>query len=590
MEPPATDEILKQSAILSDFSIIRKINSGGFGTVYDALSKKDGSNVAIKVLDPKNDSMAEKFNEINVSRQMKHPHIIYVSDIFMWESKREFFIVMEKAEKSLNDLLSEKKKLEKGLIFQILCDAIFGLQYAAKQKGISHSDLKPHNILLNCEKLRENDTQNVFVSDKKTTFKLVDWGCAVIKGEKVNKTVTVMGLNSYTKAYSPPEILQHRDHINLLKSDVYSLGLTILSCCGVSCKTFKFINKLHDKIEHAIQVQNIIDDKKYGFDEKYSEFVEILRKMISYDPTERPDYHEIIDYVAKVHKKLCFFCQKSHVKKQTLPDCNHKFGQFCLIEHFKLEFANNSLYIPSCPLSCCKKTIDPTNLKEILGKTLFRKKYIRCKQCQKIFSTMNSIKLDLCNHNFCFKCFKGIASTRECPITTCKEDFSRQEKKNFEEQIKKCSNCSSESEDFLKFDCCHASLCNTCLSKGFSTLLENQMSLFCLFCREPLKEAEVNNLRRFENQKQQNVKKSKSIEIKKKEQSKIMEKQNSGFSKANDEKKEEESKIIEKKNSVKKKNSVLDRPPKKMSEQQESDQEDDESRYFNKLNRFFFLK
>ena len=102
------------------------------------------------------------------------------------------------------------------------------------------------------------------------------------------------------------------------------------------------------------------------------------------------------------------------------------------------------------------------------------------------------------------------------------------------------------------------------------------MPLFCLFCREPLKEAEVNHLRKIENPKKKSVKKASSIEIKKEEQSKIMEKQNSGL-KSNDEKKEEESKIVEKKNSVKKKNSGLERPPKKMSEQPESDQEDEES-------------
>ena len=469
----------------------------------------------------------------------------------MWESRKEFFIVMEKGQKSLDDLLSEKKILKKGLIFQILCDAISGLQYAAKHKGISHGDLKPHNILINCEKLRENDTQKVFVSDKNTTFKLVDWGCSTIQGEKINKTVTVMGQNSFTIAYSPPEIIQHHDYINLMKSDVYSLGFTILSCCGVDSKKFKFINKLKDKKEHDIQVQTIFYNKKYRFDEKYSEVVEILKKMISYDSTERPDYDEILDYVAKVQKKLCFFCQKSHVNKQTLPDCNHKFERFCLIEHFELEFSKNSLYIPSCPLSCCNKTIDPRNLKEILGEKLFHKKYIRCNQCQKLFSNVNSVTLGLCNHNFCFKCFNDIAPTRQCPL--CKKDFSKREKKNFESQMKKCSNCSSESEDLPKFDCCSASLCNTCLSKGFSSLLDNQMPLFCWFCREPFKKPR--------------------LEIKKEEQNKIMVKKNSGL-KASEEKKEEESKIIEKKNRR------LERPPDTMCEQLESDQYDEESRYF----------
>lgn len=587
MEPLTTDEILNRSALLSDFSIIRKLNSGGFGTVYEAQSKKDGSTVAIKVLDPKNDNMAEKFNEIIVCRQMKHPHIIYVSDIMMWESRSEFFIVMEKAQKSLHDLLAEKNKLEKGLIFQVLCDAISGLQYAAKINGISHSDLKPHNILINCEKLREKDTQNVFVSDKKTTFKLVDWGCAVIQGAKLNQTVTVMGQNSFTMAYSPPEIIQHRDHINLMKSDVYSLGLTILSCCGVECKTFKFINKLRDKNEHTIQVQNILDDKKYKLDEKYSEVVEILRKMISYDPTERPDYDEILDSVAKVHAKLCLFCKKSHVTTQILPDCQHKFGQFCLIEHFKLEFAKNSLYIPRCPLDSCKQTINQFDLKEILGRKLFQQKYIKCKQCQKIFRNTNSLTLDLCNHNFCFKCFTDIAPTRECPIVTCKADFSRQEKKNFEAQMKRCSNCSSESENLVRFDCCYGLLCIVCLSKSFSTLLNNQLPLFCLFCRETLKEAEIDSLRKCENQRTANLTNASSIEIKNEEQSKIMEKQNRELKKANEEKKVEESKITENKTSVRKKSSGVDRPSKKMSEQLKSDQDDEESRYF--INRIFFF-
>ena len=79
------------------------------------------------------------------------------------------------------------------------------------------------------------------------------------------------------------------------------------------------------------------------------------------------------------------------------------------------------------------------------------------------------------------------------------------------------------------------------------------MPLFCWFCREPFKKPR--------------------LEIKKEEQNKIMVKKNSGL-KASEEKKEEESKIIEKKNRR------LERPPDTMCEQLESDQYDEESRYF----------
>ena len=461
---PTVEQILKRSAVSNDYTIKKEISSGGFGTVFLAEKKDDKSLIAIKAFKPNCQALADHFNEIKVSKTLDHPHNIKVIDFFIYDSQKEYFILMELAQKSLNDLIHEKKALDEGLIFQILADAVSGLQYASDTKGISHCDLKPHNILL-IDKMREKGTQKLFVSEPKTTFKLVDWGCAVIRERQINNTVTQTLKNPYTKAYSAPEIIQNAPRINLMKADIYSLGLTLLACCGVPCQKFKYINSLTDEEEHGKDVKSII--KSYGLDVKCEKLAKIIRKMISYDHQRRPDYNEILSKISEYQNRFCFFCKKIHENVVKLPNCSHVYGVFCLVEHFKSEFEKNPLYVPCCPNISCQNILETLDLKDLLGRKLFQKKYYKCRKCEQIILSLNSISFDLCNHVFCFKCFKTFSSTGKCAVDNCEMEFSEQEQSIFEIQSAKCLKCGKNNGTLVNFSCCDAKLCPLCCCTNF---------------------------------------------------------------------------------------------------------------------------
>ena len=458
------EEILKGSSLSNYYTIGKKINSGGFGTVFLAEKKDDKSLIAIKAFEPRGQALADHFNEIKVSKTLDHPHNIKVIDFFIYDSKNEYFILMELAQKSLNDLILEKGALDEELIFQILADVVSGLQYASDTKGISHCDLKPHNILLT-DKKREKGTQTLFVKEPKTTFKLVDWGCAVIQERKINNTMTQTFKNPYTKAYSAPEIIQSAPKVNLMKADIYSLGLTLLTCCGVPCKKFKYINSLTEKEEHGNQVKKII--KSNDLDGKYGNLVKIISQMISYDHKERPDYKEIISKISEYQKERCILCKEKHEKVVELPNCFHVYGVVCLIEHFKSEFEKNPLYVPCCPNISCQNILETSELENVLGKKLFKKKYNKCSKCEKIVLSLNSISFDpCCNHVFCFKCFKTFVSI-------------------FEIQSAKCLKCGENNGKLVNFPCCDAKLCEACILSVAAQIYQEKPC--CLFCRRKLK-------------------------------------------------------------------------------------------------------
>ncbi len=90
---------LETGTVLRDrYEIVGEIGRGGFSVVYDALDRKVGNRVAIKLLVPP-PAVAEKARErmrreVLAVRSLNHPHIVTIYD-FLEEGPRSF-VVMEK--------------------------------------------------------------------------------------------------------------------------------------------------------------------------------------------------------------------------------------------------------------------------------------------------------------------------------------------------------------------------------------------------------------------------------------------------------------------------------------------------------------
>ncbi|GIW72178.1 MAG: hypothetical protein KatS3mg102_1720 [Planctomycetota bacterium] len=157
--------------VIDRYRITRFLGEGGFGAVYLAqhtLMKRD---VAFKTLhrehaaDPQ--TLHRFLREGQVASRVQHKHLIEVYDFGPMDDGSYFMAMEFLPGEDLRDLIKKRGGLELGETFDIMIQALAGLQ-AAHDAGVIHRDLKPDNIKL--EKREERDN---FV-------KILDFGIAKI--------------------------------------------------------------------------------------------------------------------------------------------------------------------------------------------------------------------------------------------------------------------------------------------------------------------------------------------------------------------------------------------------------------------------
>ncbi len=189
----------------TDFRLLRKLGSGGMGTVYEALQLSLDRRVAVKLLsahfldEPYYRELFE--NESRLAAMLRHPNIV---QIFSAEKTHGFCcFAMELIEgKPLN--VCEFHSLRE--IAEIGLQAAQALAYAHRC-GIIHRDIKPANLLL-------TPSGQLHVSD---------FGIACLLQEQTEIIET--GSPSGTLRFMAPERFLHG--VNSFSCDQYSLGATL---------------------------------------------------------------------------------------------------------------------------------------------------------------------------------------------------------------------------------------------------------------------------------------------------------------------------------------------------------------------------
>ena len=222
---------LADNIVLKDYTIIKKISSGGFSFVYMAKNNITNQTVAIKEYMPNSMTIRDKedmyvhfsddkdrskflnglnhfFEEMSVISHIKHNNIINIIDYF--EMNNTAYIVTPyefgmplssyvSMIKSNNATLTERDVLK---IFIGILEAIEVLH----ENNILHLDLKPNNIWL-----RPN-----------REILILDFGTAIEHN-------TVRDQHFFTPGYAAPE--QYKNHYKVLNlgiwTDYYGVGTTL---------------------------------------------------------------------------------------------------------------------------------------------------------------------------------------------------------------------------------------------------------------------------------------------------------------------------------------------------------------------------
>jgi serine/threonine-protein kinase len=195
---------------LGQYEIVRFIESGGVGSVYEAKDINSGQRVAIKTLSEKFNKEPEKIKkflqEARFVVKFSHPHIVNI--LGNGEDKKIYYMVMEYVGgPSLKKLLinSPGGRLPEKNGIKICIQSGMGLEYIHKQ-NIVHRDVKPRNVLI--------------TEDGKA--KMGDFGMILPEYIKEKRAQTEQ-LGAYS--YMSPE--QVRGQQLDRRSDIYSFGIML---------------------------------------------------------------------------------------------------------------------------------------------------------------------------------------------------------------------------------------------------------------------------------------------------------------------------------------------------------------------------
>jgi len=184
---------------IGKYRIIKRLGSGGFGSVYLALDTWMKREVAIKVPHNQDQDLEKMLKEPRIQASLSHPHIVQVYSV----EKRDgiFFIVSEYISgPSLDRMIKESGGLKwetaVSIIYQV-CDAV----QHAHDHNIIHRDIRPANVLL-------TEAHMVKMTDFGTSRYLNPDSIAV------------------TRVGCPPYMApEHFEGKAVYQSDVYSIGM-----------------------------------------------------------------------------------------------------------------------------------------------------------------------------------------------------------------------------------------------------------------------------------------------------------------------------------------------------------------------------
>lgn len=200
------DKLLQQR-----YRVVRLIEQGGFGAVYEAIDVRINRRVALKQLIRNTEPIRRQFErEAQLLANLSHPALPRVTDYFTDVSGQ--FLVMDYIPGDDLGIMLDTQ----GTPFPVdqvlrwgdqLLDVLHYLH--TYQPPIIHRDLKPQNLKLKAD----------------GSIILLDFGLAKGHADEIQSSATASSMMAFTRGFAPPEQVEGTG--TDARSDLYSLGATL---------------------------------------------------------------------------------------------------------------------------------------------------------------------------------------------------------------------------------------------------------------------------------------------------------------------------------------------------------------------------
>ncbi|KAI9189229.1 hypothetical protein H9P43_000659 [Blastocladiella emersonii ATCC 22665] len=270
---------------LADYVQDKVIGSGSFGRICKVHRISDGMVMARKEI--MYDRMKQKertqlVQEVNILRELNHPHIVKYHGRIVDRNNYIMYIMMEYCEGGDLSIVVKRHKQSRALIPEATvwgylaqlaaalheCHYLHGQRKASPGGAILHRDIKPDNVFL----------------DADNNAKLGDFGLSTLLGESENNFArTFVG----TPYYMSPEVVNSKEYNE--KSDIWSLGCLTYELCALSPP--------FDGKDHAELHRNILNVRYSDIPSGYSRTMRaIISRMLQFDPGARPSAGELLEH------------------------------------------------------------------------------------------------------------------------------------------------------------------------------------------------------------------------------------------------------------------------------------------------------
>ena len=303
-----SDNCFIDEEIEKSHEVISKIGEGATSVAYKVIDTKNNQIMCKKILKfVENDQkkfkvLQNSIKEFEILYNLNHPcicraigintsEVITDSNISTKNRKKSemttIALFLEFEDYSIQDYL---KKMNNTLKTKIVVEIVHAMNFIHKN-GLIHRDLKIDNIRLNC----------IFEA------KIIDFGLVRIHeilSDKYSFVDESMTKGVGTISYMSPEMLNKEKYD--YKTDVYSFGVVLY---------FIFIGDLPDQSLKDKMVGNKITMPQPS-DSISKSCIEIISKCLSYSPSDRPSFDDILRMIRENSYSLASFVDSNIVSRR----------------------------------------------------------------------------------------------------------------------------------------------------------------------------------------------------------------------------------------------------------------------------------